>query len=102
MMTLLKKYLMSNCARAGILTALAGSALFSIAACSSKDACDNVAGACLSLRVEGSGSYESLRMTLLLNDNTTKTGDVAEAVNIPTVVRVVPPPGISTETVTSL
>lgn len=75
--------------------ALAGALLLATAAtCQRHGVCDDVAGSCLALRVEGEGPFDALRTTLNLTGAPPRIGDT-EGIELPVTLRVVPPPGVS-------
>lgn len=91
------------------LTAPAGAAaLFLLAGvalpgCQPSQPCDNVSGSCLVLRVEGSGSYDSLQGALVGATADLRQGMLVDTPRaFPLVVRMVPPAGVSTSSVTAV
>lgn len=71
--------------------------------CSAPQICDGVEGGCLVLRVDGTGTFETLRSTALSASNATlKVSDVAQNVTLPTVLRLPSPPGVVSDNIQSL
>lgn len=87
----------------------AGSALLLLteASCSKRGVCEEVAGSCLALRVEGEGPFDALRTTLALSggSDTMRMGDTTAeppGIELPVTLRVVPPEGLVASQVTQV
>lgn len=65
------------------------------------DACEGVSGSCLSLRVLGTGTIDSLSVRALIQGSTIKMGD-STGCPLPCAYRVRPPAGISSSMITGM
>lgn len=65
------------------------------------DACEGISGSCLSLRVAGTGTIDSLSVRAIVQGSTLKMGD-STGCPLPCVYRVRPPAGISSTMITGM
>lgn len=70
--------------------------------CQKKAVCDDVVGSCLALTVVGQGPFDDLRTELMLPGGGKKVGTTNGNIDLPLTLRVLPPTGVSSSSVSSV
>lgn len=78
------------------------SALTLTVSCQRKAVCDDVAGSCLALTVVGQGPFDELRTELALPGGAKKVGVTSGNIDLPLTLRVLPPDGVSSATISAV
>ena len=70
--------------------------------CQKKAVCDDVPGSCLALTVLGQGPFDELRTELTQPGGNNRVGTTSGNIDLPLTLRVVPPSGVSSESVSGV
>mgnify|MGYP000849716958 FL=1 len=70
--------------------------------CQKKAVCDDVPGSCLALTVIGQGPFDELRTELTQPGGNNRVGTTSGNIDLPLTLRVLPPPGVSSTSVSGV